>query len=688
MNVGDILRTAAQREAAPIGAVIETVGRPAQRWTKTGADEWTSSDGLPTRPNAEAGPWYSETTTVGYLVIEWPEALRVGDLIRSIAQREAAPVGTTMRLIRRSGTVSDIVWTKEEGDRWRSSVSGATRLSAATSWSAPITWAHERHGYEVLSVPGRPTVLHTAAEREAAPVGAAIYLQTGSAANTWVKQASGMWFDSSGEREPRPSTAPGHWIPDGDEVGYVVTEWPEAVAPRTIRTAAEREAAPVGAVIRLADHTGRHDTWTKQSDGDWRSGTGSLRAQDSTGWLSDDSDGHYEVLSWPSLPEEAEPVRPVGSWEELQALDSGSIFHLNDTPAVRWRITGGGAVRMNEATSTVVPLDVFEGPARGGLITFEGQREEVNEGTVTEEVAPVAVDPPAVGAGITSLEQFDALPIGTVLSAYGQYEFTKLNPQAYTRSDTGTLLSRENLATTGVNTIVSYPYPMVGETVPGVVEFNALPVGTIVSPSRGQTNWEKLRTGNWRRIGGMRTEGQVPESMSPSTNVVMSIPPGQEVLDEAPEPTMTVAEHERLLRVAAGAAAAEAISNRNEEFLAALRENWDGVNFAEYEINAALRSLGLEDISISEEITVTVTVDGSTTLETDHVEGLFEGNLSASLDSRPTVLWRIDGLNFEVTGSQGSCACGEVDSDMVRDRLDGEEVIYEDFSFSAACRYC
>lgn len=739
-------------------------------------------------------------------------------------------------------------------------------------------------------------ILHTVAEREAAPIGAVIRLVEHShAGDRWTKTGPNEWTNGlGGVRNNRVGAG---WCPDSDPTGYEVIEWPTPTTPEFIYTAAERATAPIGAVIRPSDS--RHtltkvglNLW-RHSNGSERPDTWP------NGWYEDSSPGdqyYYRVVTWPVDPNGPQ-VSDVADYAALLALPVGSLFCAASQPAVRWEVIDGThAIRQGDPARVQVNLSVFEGPANAGHLRSaeQGAREVTHLGVgdlietreqfdalpvgttirgtanVTRtkvddgswlagggrpartsdrlrlgyhrvvsipEPAPVAVTPvlPAVGETVATVEQFDAMPVGTTVSSGGN-QWTKNSAGQWCIHRGGSPdpdgIPATSMTVPGYNTVVSYPAPVlpeVGEFFTSTEQFTAAPVGTQVRNVRGADasklapnswgqggvhHWEEdvLNVANWWRlvsvptdpapvrpdgwtVGAMvTTQGQLDTlpvgarirwlngagtifrtkredgswvrdgNVIRATNLAMdhgwevvSLPdvepvtvpfvvgmevdtveqyralPIHTVVRENPsgqshypitkrdadtwqdqsttwsnesisdgstrtivalpsvslttEDTITVAEHHRIM----AQQVQHALDARNDEVLTTLRDAWDGVDFNERQINAVLDELGLGVISVepeTEDITVTVNVRGRSTLDSTDLERLVEGDYSASMDSTE-VTWDIDGIDFgPFTVEVDDCACSNVDRDMIEGRLRDGNVSFDSFDFDRECSNC
>jgi hypothetical protein len=582
-------------------------------------------------------------------------------------------------------------------------------------------------------------ILHTRAEREAAPIGAVIQIINGSPVDRWTKTGSNLW--TSDGPGPNRTDARGGWFEDYDVDGYRVEVWPGISVGDVLHTSAQRAACPVGTVVR---HGNNGTEWTKTAPDLWTAGRGNTRPDSGErGWEPDDYTGGqgYTVQSVPITGPVIEGV--VADYSALCALPDGAVFFAESQPEVRW-VVGDGvrAVREGDTVGVAVALSVFEGPANAGALR-------------TGEPVPV-VTPAHLGVGevVTSRAQYAALPVGTVLYSRTGVERTKVGVDQWSRPDRSNSTSarmRLNFFTVHSLPVIEagVVLPAVGTTVQTMEQMVALPVGTILSTRSGR--WTRREDGRWHQEGSSN-EGTDDGSMSvPDYNTVEFLPVVFEVgqrlhtqaefdalpvgtalrhydlpnnegyrwvkqesgiwqhengatyvpwqlpvfavhslpIDPATQPTepvVTVAEAEAERNRAIRDAVGRAVAVRDEEFLSALREHWDGVNFQPSEINNVLEDLGLEGIETTECITVSVTVTGRTNLDRHDVENLFEGDLSASLTDTLSAEWTIEDIEFDdIEVRSGQCGCDEVDSDMVRDRLDANSVIYSEYDWTASC---
>jgi hypothetical protein len=451
-----------------------------------------------------------------------------------------------------------------------------------------------------------------------------------------------------------------------------------------LHTRAEREAAPVGAVIRHNCVGG--SSWTKVGPNLWTSSAGGSRDNARSGWLNNSHPDGYVVEAWPGAADL--------DYAGLLALGVGERFCSTSQPEVVWEVHPGGVMRLGDEAQVMVDLSVFEGPANAGHLT-----------TVAE--TPVAVPLPAVGELVADRVQFHDLPVGTVLRSGAGVERTKGADGRWFSTIRGPRPSdsmRLNYYRV-VSVPEVLPYPSVGERIETFEQVLALPLGTVISS--GDNEWTKTTYG-WMHRGGAvdPTRAPIPDTaiILDGYNTVVSLPGEVPVVQgvgltmasnttvtfpiEGTIATETIAmtEHHRIM----AEQVAHAIDQRNEEFLTALREAWDGVNFNEREINEVLSDLGIEgEVGPgTEEVSVMVDVNGRSTLGSADVEGLFEGRLSASVDDT-RVSWDIDDIEFgpyEV--SHGACACSMVDRHDISTRLDESGVSYDSFEWEASCPNC
>lgn len=509
------------------------------------------------------------------------------------------------------------------------------------------------------------TIGSTVEERRLAPIGARLQASRHRAI-IMTKVGPDLWRHDNGTE--RSNDHPG-WYTTPHST-YTVLDWPVLGEGDTLHYGFEREVLPVGSQIALRGSTQRtQSVFTKTGSDEWeeREEDGSVfairRNHQRGGWLGEDNPTRYGYLVQRVGPE-ASVLNVAGPLGE-RAL--GSTFWWRTTPEIVWQIVEGGAVIVGAAARAVVDLSMFEGPMREGALVFS----DAVDSATTTEVSSVAELP--VGHVIASDEEFDSLPVGTVITWENSHTRTKNDDGRWYLSDREDGSTSHHLSNNEwVITTLPGAHPTVGQQVMTTQQFIDLPVGSQITSREGRVYTK--RQDRWD--GGLGGSGV----RSPRTGGFFTLTR----FGEEDESTITIAAHE----AAMAAAAMAAVATRNEQFLSELREAWDGQSFLRGEINEVLASLGIDGgiEEPRETITVDVEVEGTTLLDNDDVEGLFEGTGDCRINSEVEVSWRRQhGYSFEVEVDEGDCGCEDVDDDMVQSRLDGDGITYSTFTFSVSC---
>lgn len=473
----------------------------------------------------------------------------------------------------------------------------------------------------------------------------------------------------------------------------------------TLRTSAEREAAPVGAVIHLVGFTIPHDTWTKRPSGDWVNGVGDERLSTSGGWVPDetsDTQSGYVVLAWPedegAGPEYPDVGQPVTERAELHALPVGTVLRHERTigdptssiyrtkvDQSTWRRNG------NDRTTNQMRINGFY------IVHSLPEQEGTTMSTTTIE-APVFT----VGQQINTAAERAALPIGsrmkspTMASTWVKRDVDRWVDEATDRNPR----ANDQSGWYRDNSDQYYELLTLGPVSDGIVEgyqtLRALPDGTVFR------NWVVDSTVDWvirsrgafiRRHPDGGTDIPISTFEGPANAGQLRVVTGEPVQVEPVVPeveeTITMTEHRRIVSMRVDGAIRQEAERRNEEFLSTLRERWDGNSFTEDEINEVLSDLGLGEIDARETITVSVDVSGTTELDDSDVRGVIEGDMYATIDNTVEVEWTVDGVDFEVEVREGECGCDQVDDSMVEERLRESSFTYSDIGdMSKSCENC
>lgn len=672
MNIGDTLRTAAERQAAPIGAVIEhnSTGRV---WTKEGEALWTCPNRI-SRDDIEGTGWASDTSGDGYQVVQWPAAhLQVGGVIYSEPELHALPSGTVVHQADDPEN-ADYHWTKQEDGRWLKN-DGALRLPVinTSGFFAVRSLPGTTPDATVAAVAADPTAVVNYEALLAMPVGSVFHR---------TDAPSLVWEVLTAHRAVRCAYTPRMVVDlslfEGPANGGMLITSAPAHLPlgATVNTLAEFEALPVGATIR----SGTGIVRVKRVDGQWQVLGSATRVRPSARMRM----GFHVVDSIPT-PEVAEVVEPevvlpalgegVQTFEQMVALPVGTVVQAGSHYRTKGEDREWHQHRDRDGVPHVAGSPDDSMSVNGyNTVVFLPSDEE----TVTD---------PRVGTVVRTRAELDDLPVGTVITwnTAQAHSRTKIDSGAWVRD--GLARFARNLSMSPPWTVTSVPgsemvepaEPVaftIGDLITTAEQYAALPVHSVVRHGMGSEQpVVKMAEGEWGSpINGTSVFSDA--SVANTSRTLVALPQGS----VAPAAACTL-DHS----VVVPAAVAEAVAERNEDFLRVLREYWDGVNFSESEINDVLSDLGLPDITTRESITVTVSVQGRSTLDRNDVEAMVEGGYSASLDDAPVVDWTIDGIGFETEVDEGDCGCDNVDNYMVSERLSRESVSFDSFEFTTDC---
>lgn len=295
----------------------------------------------------------------------------------------------------------------------------------------------------------------------------------GSSPDTpWTKGADGLWRNGGEVSSVRSGRAL------NPSANVRVLSLPYPVVGGTVGSRAQYNAMPVGAQIRNPNQTSDGAVWTKINQADWRQEGGSNMT--STTLRTD----NYLVVH--HLPGVDSPEFQVGSRittpEQFTALPVGTRIRGNT--GTLWHKAEDGTIR-RDRDNTVATNRTYL--VRGGTITALPEPEP--------ERLPV-------GTRLTTQEQFDALPVGTIIVA-GTTRYEKVQPVMGLYPNTGWWRLRNGVRTDeqpqfsigdGTNRIESYPVSTVeapthglnvGDLVQTHEQFALLPIGTIVEGQSG-----------------------------------------------------------------------------------------------------------------------------------------------------------------------------------------------------------
>lgn len=669
------IHTAAEREAAPIGArIVADCQDRTRAWTKTGPDEWVREFDSERRANRRpdgGGSWYVDMDagdTRYYEVLEWPVADTVA--VAGVVADYAALLGLAEGERFHSNTNPTTVWEVRPDSRavrWGDPTSTTVGLSV---FEGPANAGHLRTGVE-QQVPtphlAVGELITTVEQFDALPIGTTIRGGTGVVR---TKEDTGLWRPRGRTSEPRH----GERLRLGFHTVDSLPEQVEAAPPENsvalpavgegVMTLEQMIALPLGTRVRAGG-----GSWTKREDG-WRHRDAGRGQGDDTMTL----DG-YNTVDY--LPHE---TAAAGIWQV--GYTANTAAQLDSMPVgtvIRWGTSR--ARRTKHADGLWATSPTGRGVAATGLSMDAGWTVESLHG---QEV------PVSMGTAITSATQFTALPVGAVIINPNGVRWTKWADGSFGETPGSRVPDTMNTASWWT-VVEPFDEPMVfaiGMDIETVEQYAALPVHSVVREDgdnffpitkRDAETWQDQST-TWSN-----------DTVSGATRRLVALPQDPVLPAATGRPDIARDEHERVVQAARRAGEVTGREARSEEVLSTLREAWDGDSFTEHEINMVLSDLGLEEIApdTTEEITVTVEVEGRSTVSITEVENLIEGDFDARLDTDPVINWTISGMDFgDIEVDEGDCGCNQVSEAMVRERLVDGGVSFDSFTYSGSCPNC